>query len=242
MAAPKKSKSEVEHELKISMTPRDLEKVFKALTKKLAVRKTVSHKYMPRAYYDTPDLKLYKNAISLRIQYKPGKGGVLGTYEQTVKFDLTPEQPIAHGTFLRKECKDPVPTHKPEIAKLSDREAKALLKPFKKKKMQHIFTAAIERRAFNLKVGRGKKAGVVEVAFDVGEIILACNDSRHAFSEVELEVVKGSHEAIYIIQKKIHALARSAGVQHLSKAQQGSRLHQKHCRRRKTASKRKKSK
>ena len=227
MAGKKKAKpsnSEIEQELKIQLSPRDLEKVFKTLKKK-AIGKKVEHKYMPRAYYDTPDLELYQSAISVRMQYKPGKGGKIGGYEQTVKFDLPHGATVAKGAFFRKECKDMLKGHKPQLALISDLEGRAIARSFHNKKVIHIFTAAVERRSFELKSGGGKKRGVVEVAFDVGEIILDSNGRHYPFSEIEIEVVKGSAEAILVVEKKIRAIARSARLQPLSKAQQGSRLY-----------------
>jgi inorganic triphosphatase YgiF len=227
MAAKKKEKSsnsEIEQELKIQLSARDLEKVFKTLKKK-AIGKKVEHKYMPRAYYDTPDLELYQNAISVRMQYKPGKGGKIGGYEQTVKFDLPHGATVAKGAFFRKECKDMLNGHKPQLALISDTEGRAIARSFHSKKVIHIFTAAIERRSFELKAGGGKKRGIVEVAFDVGEIILDSNGQHYPFSEIEVEVKKGSAEAILAIEKKIRRIARSARIQPLSKAQHGSRLY-----------------
>lgn len=224
-----KDKCEIEQELKISLSPNDLEKLFRALKKK-AIGKKIEHKYMPRAYYDTPDLRLYQNSISLRMQYKPGKNGKIGGYEQTVKFDLPPaDMPhstsMAKGVFLRKECKDMIHFHAPVLSKITDRQCRAAVKPFNNKKMIHIFTAAIERRAFHLRVGRGKKRGLIEVAFDVGSIILGSDRKHYPFYEVELEVKAGSAETIDIARDKIKKIARSARVQPLSKAQQGSRLY-----------------
>ena len=233
MPVKKLPESEVEHELKIQLSQRDLEKVFVALKKK-AVGKKIEHKYLPRAYYDTHDLLLYRHSISVRMQYKPGKNGKMGSYEQTVKFDLPPGEEVAKGSFLRKECKDPTRDYVPSLAKITDREGRATAKPFRNKKVKHIFTAAIERRSFELKAGRGKKSGVVEVAFDVGEIILDTNGRRYPFSEIEIEMVKGNAEAIALVQKKIKKLARSAKLQPLSKAQHGTRLYKRIARGRKS--------
>ncbi len=236
MAKKKKAaakSSEVEQELKLQLSPRDLEKVFAVLRKK-AIGKKVEHKYLPRAYFDTPDLLLYRNSVSVRVQYKPGKEGKMGGYEQTVKFDLPPEKGVVAGAFFRKECKDMVANHIPLLAKISDAEGRAVAKRFRTKRLFHIFTAAIERRSFNLKVGRGKKAGVVEVAFDRGEIYLDAQGRRQSFSEIEIEMVKGNPDAIHTAELMVRGLARSAALQPLSKAQQGSRLYRAATRRSKT--------
>jgi len=217
---------EVEQELKIKLSRQDLEKVFTAFTRKPRVRSTVEHKYMPRAYYDTPDLLLYRHSISLRVQYKPGKSGKVGSYEQTLKYDL-PFSPFTTGVLFRKEIKDPLPTHLPNLRRFVGAEAQAMVKSFKNKKFVHVFTAGIERRSFDLKIGNGKKRGTVEVAFDVGSMIMPVSGKHYPFAEIEVEVKNGNPIAIEAVQKKIMRLARSAKIQPLSKAQQGSRLFQK---------------
>ena len=231
MPEKKPSTSEIEQELKIQLSARDLEKVFRDLKKKAEGK--VEHKYLPRAYYDTRDLRLYENAISVRVQYKPGKGGKIGGYEQTLKFELPQSEAIIKGAFFRKECKDMIRTRLPKLALVSDREGRSRARPYQNKKLIHIFTAAIERRSFEMKVGGGKKKGVVEVAFDVGEIILDSNGRHYAFFEIEIELVKGSPQAIEVLDKKIRAMARSARHQPLSKSQHGSRLYRRSVSRRK---------
>lgn len=224
------SASEAERELKIRLPRADLERVFKSLTKSKTVRAGVAHSFTPRAYYDTQTLDLYRHGISLRVQYKAGKGGALGGYEQTVKFDLARESGDG-GLFFRKECRNALRDFRPSIAAVADVQAKTLLKSFKNKKINSIFTMLIERRFFCSSFGRGKNAGVVEIAFDVGELLLSCNNRRYPFVEIECELLSGSQNALWAAQKKILSLAPRAKVQTLSKAQQGCRLYLKHFRR-----------
>ncbi len=221
----------IEQELKIQLSARDLEKVFRILKKKAEGK--VEHKYMPRAYYDTHDLRLYENHISVRMQYKPGKGGKIGGYEQTLKFEVPHSQVIVKGAFLRKECKDMIRTRTPRLELVSDREGRIRTRPYRNKRFIHIFTAAIERRSFEMKVGGGKKKGLVEVAFDVGEIILDSNGRHYPFYEIEIELVKGNPEAIETLERKIRGIARTACLQPLSKSQHGSRLYRRSIARRK---------
>ncbi|MCE9508374.1 MAG: CYTH domain-containing protein [Alphaproteobacteria bacterium] len=225
--AAQKNKSEVETELKIKLSPEDLERVFKSLSKKNGASR-VSHKFLPRMYYDTASLDFYKNNLSLRVQYKAGEKGHLGGYEQTVKVELTQDAALGKGVLLRKECKNSVKSHKPELASVVDPAARAALKPFLRKKLAHIFTAAIERRFFEWKLKDGKKHGVVEVAFDIGKIILPHSNRHQDFSEIEVEIKSGSGEFIEIVKNKILNMAPSAKIQPLSKSDQGSRFHLKH--------------
>jgi len=216
-------KSEIEIELKISLSRKDMEKVFRALSQKGGATE-VLHKYIPRAYYDTPDLRLYRNGLSLRVQYKPGKSGRLGGYEQTVKLEVPQRSSLGEAVLSRMECQDSLRTHEPSFAAVTDPRAKAALKPFKTKKFMHIFTAQIERRFFEMKL----RDGTVEIAFDAGKIILAGGNAHQDFSEVEVEIKRGEPELIDIVKREILRLAPSAKVQPLSKAAQGSRLYLKH--------------
>lgn len=219
-------KSEDEQEVKISLSKGDLEKVFNAFAKKHASGK-IEHKYMPRAYWDTPALELDSNNISVRVQYKEGKGADVGGHEQTVKFDLAPSKTLAQGAVLRREIKDMMPDHQPDLSIVTDRKAKAALRPFLHKRLKHVFTAAIERRYFEAEVGRGKRKGRVEIAFDVGEIIIQHNGRRYPLYEIELEKKRGSKDAIDKLRKEILSIAPSAKIQPLSKSRQGSQYYRK---------------
>lgn len=218
------SKSTVEQELKIKLSRKDLKRVFEAFTAKKDVRKSVARKYRPRAYFDTENLSLYRNDMSLRVQYKDDKKGDARGYEQTVKFELPVDENVARKALLRKECKDATPTQTPDLTLVSDADARERLDPFKGEKLTHIFTAKVKRRYFEIEVGKGKKKGTVEIAFDVGKIVLATGEAQVPLCEIEIEHKGGSAKAIKAVKKKIKALAPSARVQPLSKAQQGSRL------------------
>lgn len=216
-------RSEDEQEVKIKLSKGDLEKVFNALVKKHAPAE-IDHKYMPRAYWDTPALELDQSNISVRIQYKEGKDGDIGGHEQTVKFDLAHKGTLAKGAVLRREIKDMMPDHQPDLSVVTAAKAKAALKPFLHKRLKHVFTAAIERRYFEAEIGHGKHKGTVEIAFDVGQIILPHNGRRYPLYEIEIEKKRGSQNAIDKVQEFILGIAPSAKIQPLSKSQQGSRL------------------
>jgi inorganic triphosphatase YgiF len=217
-------KSEDEEEVKIKLSKGDLEKVFNAVVKKYAPAE-VEHKYMPRAYWDTPALDLDQNNISVRMQYKEGKQGEIGGHEQTVKFDLGHANPLATGAVFRREIKDMMPDHQPDLSIVHDAKAKTVLAPFVHKRLKHVFTAAIERRYFEVEIGHGKHKGTVEIAFDVGEIILPHSGRRYPLYEIEIEKKRGSRGAIDKMREMVMDEAKSATIQPLSKSQQGSRLY-----------------
>jgi len=220
----KPHKSKVEQELKISLSTEDLERVFKAFAAEVD-KSDISHKYLPRAYFDTPALEMHDAGISVRVQYKPGKKGKLGSHEQTVKFDLPPDAARVADALYRKECKDLVEGPQADLSRVSDAEAAAKVQPFQTKSLKHIFTAAIERRFFNVEAGKGKEWGEVELAFDVGEISLPETGESQKFAEIEIEVKDGSPEAINKIRDRIFKIAPSARVQADAKSAQGAKLY-----------------
>lgn len=221
--AARRHRSENEQEVKIKLSKRDLEKVFNALSKKYGPG-DIDHKYMPRAYWDTLRLDLDQHNISVRVQYKEGSDGDMGGHEQTVKLDLPHGNTLAKGAVLRREVKDIMPGHEPDLSIVTDAKTKPALKPFLKKKLRHVFTAAIERRYFEVETGHGKHKGTVEIAFDLGEIVLPHNGRRYALCEIELEKKSGSKDAIDKLRAHILEIASSAKIQPLSKSQQGSRF------------------
>lgn len=197
-----------EVELKIKLSTADLERVFSAFSQKHSVS-SVSSSTKSRAYYDTPDLDLYQKGISLRLEP--------GGREQTLKI----EDGSTRQFMSRKECMDSVAAPAPSLSAVSDPAAQTVVKPFMDKTLIHIFTAAIERRAFDMDV----KGGQVEVAFDVGALVLADNRARQDFHEIEIEIKQGGADVIAAVKKEIFSLAPSAQVQTLSKSAQGSRLY-----------------
>lgn len=223
----RKTIPEIETELKIQLSSEDLEKVFLALSGKAGTSK-VAHKFMPRQYYDTDALDLYNHNISLRVQYKAGKNGVLGGYEQTVKIEQDAEAGKDKDVFCRKECKDWVSTHQPDLNAVTDTQAQQALVPIKGKSLKHIFTAAIERRYFEWNSDKKNEKGTVEIAFDVGQVILPGNIESKKFFEIEIEVKKGDSKLIDVVKKEILRIAPSARVQPLSKAAQGTQFYLNH--------------
>lgn len=222
---PARNNVEDEQEIKIKLSRRDLEKVFNAVSKKY-VPKHIDHKYLPRAYFDTLTLLLDRNNISVRMQYKEGKSARIGGYEQTVKVEAPHTGQLAKGARIRREVKNiRGADYKPDLSIVTDRKAKPFLRPFLRRKLEHIFTAAIERRYFEVEIGHGKHKGTVEIAFDVGEIILPHNGRHYPFFEIELEKKGGSHEALDSLRDAILKTASSARLQKLSKSQQGTKLY-----------------
>lgn len=236
-----------EVELKLRLSPEDLEKVFDAFSDK-AIDGEIKHKRRPRDYFDTEDRKLRARNLGLRMQYKEGKDGKLGGYEQTLKSaagEALPPESKLESVFMRKEYKDFTEDELPEIEKISNPEAKKLMDGIRDEDLEHVFSSAVERRYFVMEVkypkslkdayeevkdGKGRKkqrrTGKVELAFDVGKIKLAPpNDNyQEAVSEIEIEMKDGPPDLIEKIKKKILEIAPDAVVETRSKAEIGYEL------------------
>lgn len=226
----KKSKKsgEKEVELKLKLKESELEKVFAGFVKK--DKGTLRHKFYPRFYYDTEALDLHGKGISLRVQYKPGKGGSLGGYEQTVKLSL-PKKQGQGDVMVRGEFKDMIAGQRPDISAIADKGVRGAIKPIKNKDLKHLFTAAVERRILMVssKSPSTGKRGMVEVAFDIGNIFLPPPSTAHvAISEIELEVKSGPADVIEPLRAKILKAAPSAKAHTKAKSDQGVALYLRH--------------
>ena len=225
MKPKKRSKETTEIEVKIKMSSRDLERVFDSFVKK--DKGSLKHKFYPRFYFDTENLDLYNKNVSIRTQYKPGAHGKVGSYEQTVKFSLS-KTTSEKDLMVRGEYKDFIDTSFPALGKISSVQAKRHFKSIKSSNLRHVFTAAVERRILLVpsKSPTTGKKGIVEVAFDIGNIFLAPPlAARLPISEIELEVKSGPDDIIKPIKDKILKMAPSAKVHTKAKVDLGMGLY-----------------
>lgn len=215
-----------EYEIAIQLSATDLEKVFNAFARK-AGRQNIIHKFYPRDYYDTADLALDAHEESLRIQYKRGELGRLGAYEQTVKLKAESGNAVLEeGASLRQEFKDHLKSNKPSVAAISQRSARSrITKIIKNKPLKHIFTAEIERRYFNVTVGKGREKSVIEIAFESGQLFLPDRSAQRSYVGIELELKEGHARGLKQLKDKILKMAPSAKLQGRTKAQLGTALY-----------------
>lgn len=224
--AKKSTPPVTEYEIAIQLSSSDLEKVFNAFARK-AGRANIIHKFYPRDYYDTDDLTLDAHEESLRIQYKRGEMGRLGAYEQTVKLKVeAPNAPLEEGASLRREFKDNLKSNRPSLQAISHKDARdRIVKLLKTKSLKHIFTAEVERRYFNLAVGKGKEKSVVEIAFERGSLFLPDRSASQSYVGIEIELKEGSAKGLKHLKDKIFKMAPSAKLQVRTKAQLGTALY-----------------
>ncbi|MBW8784749.1 MAG: CYTH domain-containing protein, partial [Novosphingobium sp.] len=155
-------------------------------------------------YFDTPDHKLRRNGLSLRIR------GENGRQIQAVKATDT----AAAGLFSRAEWEREVESNRPEpdprapLADLLGGDASELAEQFR---------VIVNRRNFAATDGNAW----FDAAIDFGEITV---DGRFgAFCEVELELKSGEPAALFRLARRIGAQA-PARIGVLSKAERGYRL------------------
>lgn len=184
-----------EEELKLELTPDDASLLEGS-------RLFSDHPVVVRqesAYYDTPDHRLARAGLSLRIR-RSGKRRV-----QTIKCERS-----AAGMLVRAEWEQEVAGDHPVIG--DDMPIAALLGE-RTALLRRIFIVENERKIWN-------RDGI-EIALDRGRIV--AGDRVAAFCEVELERKDGPLAALFDIARKIDAVA-PARINVLSKAERGYRL------------------
>ena len=155
-------------------------------------------------YFDTPDGKLRKAGLSLRIRQSDGK------FIQTVKAN----QSSAAGLFARSEweqsVKDDVPIldHSVPIRAVLGDATDAITS---------VFEVRIDRRAWLV----NESGTSIELVLDRGEVVVG--ERRSSICEIELEMKSGTSAALFALARKIDAAAPARlGV--LTKAERGNRL------------------
>ena len=155
-------------------------------------------------YFDTPDGKLRKAGLSLRIRQSDGKR------IQTVKANRS----SAAGLFSRSEWEQSVNNDVP----IFDDSApiRALLG-----EATHAITSIFEVRIDRYAWLMNESGTLIELVLDRGEAVVC--ERRSSICEIELELKSGAPAALFALARKIDATAPARlGV--LTKAERGNRL------------------
>lgn len=211
----------LELEQKLDLSASDLETVFEVL-KPAAVK----NKHNPRDYYDTQDLELFERKVAFRIQHKEKTG-----YEQTIKALASEDSGI--DALLRHEWEFQIKSNRPDFSAITDKQAFQAVAGVDEMKLEHLFTADVKRRFFNLDVDTPEGKAVVEMAFDRGEIRLSPESQKTygdvpatEICEIEVELVSGPAKAVDIVTEQIQSLAPKAVISKESKNERGISLFQ----------------
>lgn len=206
-----------EIELKLSIHPEDVAALFRhPLIDQFSdgppvERNLVSH------YFDTPDRRLRRSAMALRIR-SDGKGFVQTLKKRGTSLD---------GLTVRGEWEWPV-----EGLSLRGDLMEGLLPPEVTSSMEslgEVFRTDFCRILWTLRIPGGNSAGiggplVVEMVLDRGEVRLCKGDSgREEILEVELEILEGNPDLLYGISDRLKETLRVSPWD-ISKAQRGYRL------------------
>lgn len=196
-----------EIELKLRIAATDIAKlkrhpaITSLLSEKPKTRRLVS------IYYDTPQLALLDQHISLRVRR------MSGGWFQAVK---SGGGSLA-GLHQRMEWEDIVASAQPDFTKITDptleqlfasEELRAALKP--------IFTTDMQRTEWQLIY---PDATHIELALDVGHVIID-NEKRDVICEIELEIKSGHHARLFELALELQKTI-PLELENVSKAQRG---------------------
>lgn len=195
----------VEVELKLAVDPADLDRLLAGPA--LAGRGVTRN--LESVYWDTPDLRLMRRAVTLRVR-RIGR-----RHLQTVK-----DGGVSDGLVTRRdEWEAPIAGPAPDLSAITDATALERIGALVPAELAPAFVTRVRRITRILPVGEG---GRVEVAVDRGDI--RTSDGRcEALAEIEFELKAGDPRAVYDV-----ALAVAAEVpvrlERRSKAERGYAL------------------
>lgn len=168
-----------------------------------------SHRQMLTSYYDTPDFRLLRDGVFLRLR----KAG--DQWLQTVK---TSGQ-VTEGLHQRQEWEAPLNGPEFDLALLRQTPLRAVIEDEGAwAQVDAVFVTDFEREIWPLTLDDGTE---VELAYDMGEVRTL--DRQTPIHEVELELVSGEVEKLQQLAAQLQA-DWSLVPAKLSKAALGYRL------------------
>jgi inorganic triphosphatase YgiF len=199
-----------EIEIRLSARPGDLRRLSQTrFVKRLSQGNAATRRYNT-VYYDTPEFALAGKGLCLRVR-RSGR-----IYVQTVK-----EKNTGAVASDRVEWESPLPTPEPDLRFVPDPKTRERLMALTgDKKIEAKLETVIRRTTRHLKTEAGDE---VEFAADSGEIRTLV-DVREVLpvSEIELELKRGSPNALYQIARGLSEKTRLT-VAIESKAERGLR-------------------
>ncbi len=196
----------IETELKLSIVPKNANKLMRHPLLQSAIHTTSQHLY--NTYFDTLEHDLLAHGVGLRVR-RIGDRRL-----QTLK---TAGSRLG-GLHQRQEWEMPIASDVPDFSQLPrDILPDWCNDPKKQKKIKPLFTTDFTRTTWYLAIDNTS----IEMVFDQGEIKTDC--ATHSLSEIELELKSGSVDKLYhvalILQETL-----SLRIENKSKAERGYRL------------------
>jgi len=169
-----------------------------------AIGKPVRHKLIT-SYYDTPDLKLYKAGISLRIRR------ISGQWVQSIK---SIEKAQA-GLHQRMEWEDVIASGHPDFTKINKKPLNRIFaNPKLRDAINPIFRTEILRTELQLAFDDDR----LELALDIGQLVVG--ETKEKISEIELELKEGARGRLFELALQLQRTI-PLRLKNVSKAQHG---------------------
>jgi len=169
-----------EVELKLAARLADLPELKGALVA-MAPGAVSSQERLVSTYYDTPDLALQRQGLTLRVREQAGR------FIQTVKAENAPGM----GMLSRGEWEDPLAENLPDP---NASESGPHLPQDAAGQLHSLFITDVTRTAVEMEPLAGTR---IEAAVDEGEVRSAGGEASEPISEVELELKDGEAAALY---------------------------------------------
>ncbi len=189
-----------EIELKLEVDPDDLPLV----RQDPFLARAESHSnHQVTVYYDTPETRLKKHGLTLRVRSVGGK------FIQTVK-------PVTDsvGLLSREEMECEVRSLEPDLGWLSDHPIHSLLRDQKRDRLEPVICSDVNRTSWQI----DRRNGSMQVDLDHGTI--TAGEHSEEFAELEFELRDGAPASLIVAARRLsdHVPAR-LGV--LTKAERG---------------------
>lgn len=178
----------LEIELKLSLRPEDTAQFYAhpIIAQATQVPETT---HLISRYFDTPQLTLWQNGLSLRIREAEGRT------IQTLKSRGQQIGDLHH----RHEWDQPVPGTQLEIQAFNDAEVvKTLRQLLSHQPLIELFYTSFQRTQWNLSVGQDNQ---VELVLDQGAVHTAFRQSP--IHEIELELKQGDEQQLYTLAAQL---------------------------------------
>lgn len=200
----------LEIELKLSIAPQDVHLLLQHPILKLANTQALAVEQLISRYFDTSDLALWQQGLSIRVREAGGRT------IQTLK--TTGEQigDLQH----RHEWDQPVTQNNPNIDEFTDPNLIARLKTIiGHQSLIELFHTDFQRRSWYLKTDNGTH---IELVLDQGLVKTAHHQAD--LHEIELELKQGDSQELYKIAERLKQTI-PLNVETRSKAERGYRLY-----------------
>ena len=194
----------IETELKLTAPARTLQKLPRVPWLRDMAAAHAKREKLVSVYFDTPDCKLARNHVALRIRRQAGKR------IQTIKTENGGGHALSRG-----EWEQPVAGSRPDLRSIKGTPLDGLLK--NGSKVEPIFETNIERTTIPLRAGRSE----IELALDRG--FVRAGRRRESIHEVELELRHGEPRDLALLAERIAATVQ-IGYGAQTKAERGYAL------------------